>query len=405
MNVWTYWECPYCKSIIHGKYRSCKNCGSPIPNNVKYLMPDEKKVQDAIKNNEVLYGEYEKFEDEKGNKSEVVPESEVRLKPNWTCDYCGYQNFDSTQYCEGCGAPKSNINYFQYYRNLENKKKKDNTDHRELSYKKESKITSKNINNDDRSSIYDHYVSNPYKAERKPSRFNFSIEDFKIPLIILASIIGFIFLIWLFTPITRNAVIEGFTWERVIDIEEFTLCREDDWSIPPGAKVTDERQEIHHYDRVIDHYETKTRQVSHQVLDGYDTHYQDLGNGQARTVQTPRYKTVYTTETYQEPVYKSVPVYRTKYYYDIGRWKIVDKLTTMENDKDPYWYITELPTNIDNPNYGDRKQGSRIESYIAIVRDEAGKIQTKSYDYDEWKKLNINDKIQYKSFRFSYKPL
>ena len=212
-------------------------------------------------------------------------------------------------------------------------------------------------------------------------------------------------MIWLFTPITRNAVIEGFTWERVIDIEEFTLCHEDDWSIPPGAKVTDEKQEIHHYDRVLDHYETKTRQVSHQEFDGYDTHYQDLGNGQARTIQTPRYKTVYTTETYQEPVYKSVPVYRTKYYYDIGRWKIVDNLTTMGNDKDPYWYITELPTNIDNPDYGDRKQGSRTESYIAIIRDESGKIQTKSYDYDEWKKLNINDKIQYKSFRFSYKPL
>ena len=129
-----------------------------------------------------------------------------------------------------------------------------------------------------------------------------------------------VFLIWLFFPVTRTATVQDFEWERSIVVEEYTLCHENDWNVPSGGTITSQKEEIHHYDKVIDHYETKTKKVSERVLDHYDTDYKDLGNGQAKAEKKPVYKTVYHTETYQDPVYRKEPVYKTKYYYDIGRW-------------------------------------------------------------------------------------
>ena len=43
-NVWTYWKCSCCESIIRGDNRVCPGCGTPIPNGVKYLMPDNSEV-------------------------------------------------------------------------------------------------------------------------------------------------------------------------------------------------------------------------------------------------------------------------------------------------------------------------------------------------------------------------
>lgn len=206
-------------------------------------------------------------------------------------------------------------------------------------------------------------------------------------------------------PVEKTATIESFGWERNIAVEEYTLCHESDWNVPAGAEVTSEQQEIHHYDSVLDHYERKSRQVSERVQDGYETHYKDNGNGQAQVVQTPKYKTVYRTEYYDEPVYRQVPRYQTKYYYDIGRWKEVSSLTTSGTDQNPYWHETELPKSVSNPDYGDKRQGKRTEEYFACIVDKDGKEQTKSYDLEEWRELSVGDEIVYKAFRLTGKPV
>ena len=202
-------------------------------------------------------------------------------------------------------------------------------------------------------------------------------------------------------PINREAKVESFSWKRLINVEQYTLCHESDWYVPSGATVTSRRQEIHHYDKKLDHYETKSRQVSERVFDGYDTSYKDLGNGQAEVVETPRYRTEYHTEYYEEPVYIDVPVYRTKYYYDIGRWKHHSYLETKNNNKEPYWYDTDLPTNIENPEYGDLRQTTRTETYtVHLIKPDGEKYST-NFAYEKWLSLRINDLISYKSFRFT----
>lgn len=410
-RVYTYWNCDSCGAIIRGDKRECPNCGCPIPNNVKYMMPDDPRVVKAMNDGTILTGDKKINIDEKGIKSEIVEDKDKRDNPNWKCHYCGFQNFDESDTCAGCGASRTNDTYFK----VEDKRSSYNDwsdndveDHEVYKPKKisEPKVKEPEI----KESKITKEPEQPKQKFAKVNEIFNGIVDFisnnsTAVLIVLACMILIPFLIWLFTPVQREARITSFSWERSIDVEEYRLCHEDDWSVPPGATVTDERQEIHHYDHVLDHYETKTRQCSREVLDGYDTEYRDLGNGQAEAVQVPRYRTEYYTEEYEEPVYVDVPVYRTKYYYDIGRWKYDYALTTSGNDQNAYWHETDLPTDVYNPNYGDLRQGARHESYIVHLVNANDEQYTITYNYNDWMNLQTGDVLRYKSFRFTDQPL
>lgn len=401
-HVWTYWKCTTCSTIIRGDSRTCPNCGTPISEGTKYLMPDNAEVIKAVNDNRILIGDNISIDDN-GVKSEVVPECLKSDNPNWNCSYCGYQNKYENIVCESCGANKSESekDYFGNEINMNNKNKEDYenlTGHKYVDNRQENT----NIISQSHNPINQQSINNIIDSV---STKDVIIDKLKRISVIVLPIMLIIFLVWLFIPVTRESEVTGFQWERTIEVETFTCCHESGWSLPKDATLTDKKQEIHHYNQVLDHYEKKSKQVAEEVLDGYDTSYEDLGNGQAKEVKTPRYKTVYKTEYYNEPVYISVPEYRTKYYYDIGRWKKTDELNTAGFDKNPYWYETNIPVSISNPTYNDKKQGKKIENYYVIIIDEKGKIQNIKRDYTEWISFSENDKITYKTFRFSQKPL
>ena len=139
--------------------------------------------------------------------------------------------------------------------------------------------------------------------------------------------------------------------------------------------------------------ETKTRQVSYEVLDGYDeviTGYTDNGNGTftENTTQVPRYRTEYKTETYEEPVYREEPVYATKYYYEIDRWVKTRRVTTTGDDKEPYYGEVVLDIK--------EREGGRIEKYSLICHNSKGKNVSYTITKEEWQKLSIGDTIKAK---------
>lgn len=453
MNVYTYWECPYCNSIVRGDSRSCPNCGSPIPNGTKYMMPDDPRVIKAQREGKILVGG-KTHTDERGIVSEVVSEEKERKAPNWQCGSCGYMNFAEDTVCKGCGAPKSSKTYFDN----DEEEVSDTDDEGDVLYESSDlkivlpptragnvTIREEYVDEDghtkDREKTFTVDIpvtEEPQKPEKKPISLWKKLSDFFKdnwkPILAGLGIIALVaFLIWLFMPVKRTATVTGFEWQQTIKLEEFTLCHESDWSVPPGGRITSTAEEIHHYDTVLDHYETKTRTVSEQVqdgyetktrqvsetvLDGYDTSYRDLGNGQAEVVQTPRYrteyhtetyevpkyKTVYHEETYQEPVYVEVPVYQTKYYYDIDKWLYGGVLTAHEQDHEPYWITGDYPEEVADPSYGDIQLGERNGAYWVVLQNDKEEYKTQ-YNLPEWQEFAVGDVITYKSFRFSYKPL
>lgn len=146
----------------------------------------------------------------------------------------------------------------------------------------------------------------------------------KVIAIVLAVLLSIIGVIFLFTPKEVNMQITDFSWSRSISIEQNRTFHESDWSVPAGGRVTSQQMEFHHYQSVLDHYETRTREVARERLSHYEysTTLIDMGNGyfEEETISTPVYETYYETEEYQEPIYRDEPVYAMKYYYDIDRY-------------------------------------------------------------------------------------
>ena len=303
---------------------------------------------------------------------EYVAEEQKETEANWICEYCDTQNSFNANFCENCGSPKEEAtrNYFDTAAPPTPPPPP---------------------------------VVTPAPPRKRRRRTSSSLGALMVILLIFA------FIGSLFVPITRHTQIESFKWDRSIGIEVYNNYNEDDWYLPSGANLHYTNEEIHHYEQVLDHYETRTREVAREEFDGYDTEYRDLGNGQFEEIQTPRYRTVYDTEYYEEPVYRDEPVFQTKYYYDIDRWKKQYSVNTHGEDKNPEWGelpddIVTDPHKLSHPEYGDEKEGQYEEHYYVNTVDSKGKSQTIEYSYNEWIGLEKGDGIAYKSYWWTDRP-
>lgn len=362
-HIWGYWDCPYCGTKgIRGDNRKCTYCGIQIPPDTKYYI--------------------------KQDVHEEVEQSKLDSAAHWICEYCDTQNPAAANYCTNCGSPRSDARRDYFGRGLNGAPDRPPQPVQEpIPAPAQAYTPRQNVS--------------PAAATNTRSASDFFVRHKKKLIIGLV----LLFLIWLFVPITRTAEVTGFEWERSIAIQEYRNVDESDWSLPQNANLHRTAQEVKSHRQVLDHYETRTRQVAKQVPDGYDTDYRDLGNGQFEEIKTPRYRTEYETETYQEPVYRNEPVYATKYYYDIDKWVDAGSSRSSGCDHEPYWRETGNPPASSNPRLGDRRDGKRTEEYCAVIKTAKGGEERKKYSLTEWKKLSVGDRIEYKTFRFSQKPL
>lgn len=332
------WDCKHCDTCgIGGSKRVCPNCGKPRDEDTVFYMGKKKK--------------YLSTDEAK----------KVSKKPDWVCNYCNQLNPDSSKNCISCGCLRGNDND-NYFENIEKKKAE--------------KV--KKVDTDD---------------SHNNKHVWFDSEKLKIFLIILASLLILAGTIFLVIPKEKDVIVESMSWTRNIEIEEYRTLRESDWSVPAGGRTQYSQKEIYTYRDVIDHYETRTRQVSHRELTGYRdvvSGYRDLGNGyfEEITSSEPIYETRYETETYQEPVYRSEPVYKTKYYYDIERWVHSRNVTTSDKNSEPYWGTYTL---------GEKeREGKRTQKYWINCKDKKDKTMEVTLSFEDWSSLKIGQEIKLK---------
>jgi hypothetical protein len=148
--------------------------------------------------------------------------------------------------------------------------------------------------------------------------------------------------------------IRELNWSRSIDVQSYTTLREQDWQLPEGGRLVSESQEVHHTDRVSDGSELKYR---------YNIFTHKWG---------------WKLET----KYKDVPVYKTKYVFDIERWVYDHSKFASGNNHDPYWPEVPLAEK--------ERRGSEHETYNAVFEDTADCTRTfsRSYNLQEWQKLD-----------------
>lgn len=339
--VMMYWSCPYCDGKnIPGKLRECPNCGKPRGEGTKFYFKDSSR---------------ERVSDEEASK--------VSKKADWYCAYCNSLNSANDETCVSCGSPR-NESTDDYFSLLKKKEEKENNidDSYDNDAKRYSNITS-------------HYSEKTlYPNGRKKSFFENLKDKFrnnsflKAGSFIFAFLLVVAFLFILLVPKTKDINVTGHEWSKQISIEHLNTYDESSFSPPAGARIYDEKTEIERYDEVVDHYETQTETYQEYVQTGTTTRteYRDLGNGYAEavTVSEPTYGYETRTRTVSVPVYRSVPVYGTKYYYEIDRWEHERYVTSSGNDMNDYWPDFNLFIN--------ERQGTKSESFtiLAVTDDE-----------------------------------
>ena len=345
--VMGYWDCPVCgNKEIRGDVTNCPSCGR-ARGDVKFYM---KNVEEGSSREENDRTDIEYLTEEQAKY--------VSKNPDWYCSFCNSLNSDNAQFCGNCGATRedSEANYFDRL------KKKQEEEAAELAAQPQ-------------------VSSQPQMSSRKP-------------LVIVAAILLAIVALFVWMNGNKTAgdlQVTALNWIRNINIEENRMFSESGWSLPDGAEQTDARQEIHHYDSVLDHYESVDVQRSRQVIDHYETYYtyEDNGNGTFTEVshQRPVYETEYYTETVQQPVYRQVPRYATKYYYNIWRWTPSRDVTATGTDHNTEWPVPELAEN--------EREGQRTEDYRFTVEHTKEKKSPETYRLAEsdWMNINVGDHL------------
>lgn len=326
-----YWDCKYCdtKKIL-GTERICPNCGRPRGKETKFYL-------------------------DKSNLVELTSEqAETKNKgADWLCPFCDTLNSTLDNVCKSCGSPRteSKKDYFNM-----NDKEPEPEPEQDYKFKLHSDIPKKVID------------------------WLWKIGIGALVVLAVSAVV------WLFMPKISDFTVTEKSWQYTQKIESYETVRESDWSLPSSARLVDKKAEIHHYDSEFDHYETRIRQVSEQVLDGYDEvcSYDDNGDGSfsESCSDVPRYRTEYHTETYEEPVYKDVPVYATKYYYDIDKWIYKTSATSSGVNNEPYWKEVILKDN--------ERIGEKIEEYwISGYKKKPTKIDKYKIDGGSWEQIEM----------------
>lgn len=164
------------------------------------------------------------------------------------------------------------------------------------------------------------------------------------------------------------AVVTSRDWERQIEIEQFKTIQDRDWrgQEPDDARIYDEKREIHHWEQELSHYRTVTESYS---CGSYD-----------------RPQTCYRTR--QEPVYVSVPVYRTRLYYEVDRWVTHRWVVSQGRELQPVW--PALPDTL-NPVAAlgnERKGDDTKERYTIHVKcgrcDDGSKVNVPLSEWDDF---------------------
>lgn len=340
--VMGYWDCSYCGTKgIPGTSRNCTNCQHPRDNSVKFYM--------------------------KG-KDEYLTEEQAATKgkgADWYCEYCGALNSVLDVNCKGCGSPREDAkkDYF-------------------------------NANEKPEPFVPNASAKKPEPKKPAPKKKKNLAPLFIALAAVLALIVG---IVAFAMPKKKTLKINEMNWAYQIDIESYETVEENDWSVPDGGRVQYTQEEIHHYDQVFDHYETRTRTYTEQVYDGEDVHTEYIDNGDGtfseHQVSTPRYRSETRYEDYEEPIYRDEPVYQTKYYYEIEKWIHKRYVETNGSDKNPVWGDVVLA---DNEREGTRTETYTVEAVFVKGRKVKDKVHTYKASKEIWDKLSVGENYKVK---------
>lgn len=346
------WDCSSCGGkLIPGNNDICPGCGRPRPEDVAFYLPEDAEAA-----------------------TDTAEIRAARAGADWYCLHCGSANPNSREAaCEQCGAPRGSSPQHQV---------------REYALDQVPRSAE--------GAMPERPQPLPAPAPRRSRTKILALAGggLFLLLVCLLTTLGLGLAFWpRDTPVTVTAL----SWERAIAVERYQQFTEDDWSVPPGGTEVSQRREIRRYDKVFSHNETKTRTVSYREKVGTERYVcgkRDLGNGRFEDKHCTRdkYETKYRTETYQEAVYRDVPVYDTKYTYTIWRWREVRTERLSAANDAPRWPDPTLAK--------DERLGQRQETYTVVFTDRKGKEYTHKTGQADWENFTLGQQLTVRTNAF-----
>lgn len=394
------WDCSQCRTTgIPGLTLNCPVCGdarNPLldAGEKPYLADNARVISDAV-----------------GLRLAAVG-------PNWNCGNCGQANIGASESCSVCEEARGNnddVLPVTTYVSGKDAEGKALVDAEQLD---EDRVDAILRSSDKLQALEDDPVVMPSRtlsAEALPRGSVTDVQPVKTGglrprrsvAILAASLAGILLVGSSVSLIYANFIktepvdltVQRLSWERQVEIEEFRTLTEEDWSVPSDGRIQRSFTAIHHYDRVLDHYDKETRQIGERVKSGSHSESYvcgsttvDNGNGTftqedtSCTREVDDYTTVYHDETYKVPVYRQDPVYRTRYVYQVDRW-LTDHFETASGASNPTWPV--IPMLDAQQRVGDERR----QSYDVILRDEEGRMFERSLGQKTWSHLEDDEVV------------
>lgn len=371
-----YWDCSSCGAKgIRGRYRECPNCGKPRGEDVQFYLKE--------------FGREYAIEDDESD------------KPDWFCEYCSSYNPDKANQCLSCGADRSGRDYSQMRDTTTSATIRDEDgngvdDSGEIS-NEEREHLNWNRDREDKAKKEEEHRKKTSPQSTEEARPKGSKWNPKAMALILGLVVFVAGIAYYLMPKSVDVDVTGVGWERSVHIDQWQTVSESDWDVPQKARVYKQQEEIHHHDHVLDHYEDYYETVSEEVVDHYKTvsHKRDMGNGKFEITEekVPVYKTVTHKEKRQRPVYVDVPIYRTKYYYKLERWKPNRTVDTSGSDKNPYFGEFTLAKGVEPYNVGEEKVTDKVSKYTVTGKIEDEEKTLVVDDESWWQEINVGDRV------------
>jgi len=342
------WDCPHCgRKKNRGPDKFCGGCGAPRGEGVQFYLPDDAR--------EV---------------TEAAELERARAGPDWICPYCEGDNPAPNAFCSGCGAPR------------EGAASRPIVEHRDAppppppqpALTEVSKSTA---------------APRPWGGRLK--------KGCGIGCLGLLLLFGLFY--FLGRPREATLTVDGFGWERTVQVETLRTVTEEGWEsdLPAGARALTRSRQLHHTNRVQIGTERKSRTVSEKVQTGTErvkVGTRDLGNGYFEDVyeDRPVYEDRSREETWEEPVYREDPVYAFKVRYEIDKWLPEREEKASGEDRSPGWPPARLAEN--------EREGTHKESYEVRFHDEKGEPRVyRTASEAEWRRFEPGG-----SYRAEVKP-
>lgn len=357
------WRCVRCRAANLGRHLNCQTCGVKRGDDIEFFLEDEAA---AISDTELL--------------------KQANAGTDWICRYCDGNNRAFSAQCSSCGSMRSDKDKQLIE---ETRGVSDWSEEAQKSFKQAAQM------------------ENLHETQsNKPSAFKRWLKIGLIgagglTIIFVALFAGLVYLASLTYP--AEVEITGLEWTRAVAVEEYKTVAETAWEgeVPPDARIQSSERALHHTEKVADGTRSIPETYTEQISDGTESYVcgrtsKKNGYFEDKYCTRTKYKSVTRTRNKTETVYKDVPVYRTRYNYEIEKWVTVDEKTTSGTDFNPQWAFVQTDKT--------HREGKRAESYNLICKELGGenKIHKVKLTPENWSSFQIGERLESKKDFFGF---